>query len=147
MPNTVHKANLNPPKLVLPFHSTHSERKIISELIEIGERRESGFGTRVMTPEFFTARRIRTATELIRQLEHLLFPQEMQLRQKRADFLKRLNGGMLRVHFDSSLETAALTIQARVQSAAEFDDLVRRLQSFNFTDWQRHCESERADAD
>lgn len=153
MPNTAENTRLEtwPPwplwPNALPFHTTHSERRIIQELIAIGELRESGFAARAITPDFLSAEKIHSAQKLIEHLEEILFPQEVKLRQKRAALLQDLNGGVLRVHFDNSLETATLTLQARVQNAAEFDDLLRRLQRFDFAAWQEHCASERADAD
>jgi hypothetical protein len=71
----------------------------------------------------------------------------MQLRQRRAEKLQPLQGRVLRAHFDTSLETPTLILQARIRNQADFDDTLRRLQSFSFEEWQRHCDEERADAD
>ncbi|GAB4432919.1 MAG: hypothetical protein OHK0011_15860 [Turneriella sp.] len=131
----------------LPFAMTHSEERIIAELLVTGEVREAGFKTRVMAPDFLTQQLISSAAQFIDYLQHELFPQEMLLRQRRAEKLQSLQGKALRVHFDQSLETPTLILQARIRNQAEFEDTLRRLQRFSFTDWQRHCEKERADAD
>ncbi len=131
----------------LPFAATHSEQRIVSELLATGELREAGFSDRVTATTFLAKQMITSAAQFIDYLQHELFPQEMLLRQRRAEQLQQLQGMALRVHFDQSLETPTLTLQARIRSEAEYDDTVRRLQRFSFADWQRHCEQERADAD
>jgi hypothetical protein len=131
----------------LPFALTHSQERIISELLLTGEIREPGFKDRVTAPEFLAQQLVSTAAQYIDYLQHELFPQEMLLCQRRAEKLQPLQGKALRAHFDQSLETPILTLQARIRNQADFDDTLRRLQRFSFDDWQRHCEQERADAD
>jgi hypothetical protein len=131
----------------LPFAMTHSEARIVSELLATGSLREAGFTERVTSHDFLAERRIHTAAHFIEYLQHELFPQEMKLRQRRAEKLQPLQGRVLRAHFDTSLETPTLILQARIRNQADFDDTLRRLQSFSFEEWQRHCDEERADAD
>jgi hypothetical protein len=131
----------------LPFRLTHSEERIIAELLAMGELRDTGFKQRVTSKEFLAQHLVTSAAEFIEYLQHELFPQEMQLRRRRAELLQPLQGKALRAHFDQSLETPTLLLQARIHNQAEYDDTLRRLQRFSFTDWQRHCEQERADAD
>ncbi len=132
---------------LLPFSQTHSEKRIIAELLATGEIREEGFTDRVTDAAFLSQQMITNAAQYIEFLQHELFPQEMQLKQRRAEKLRELQGNVLRVHFDQTLETSTLTLQARIRNAAEFADTLRRLQRFSFAEWQRHCEEERADAD
>lgn len=132
---------------VLPFAATHSEERIISELLVTGELREQGFRMRVTAADFLVQQLISNAAQFIDFLQHELFPQEMLLRQRRTEQLQALQGKVLRVHFDQTLETPTLTLQARIRNQAEFEDTLRRLQRFSFADWQRHCEQERTDAD
>ena len=131
----------------LPFASTHSEERIIAELLLTGEVREAGFRSRVMAPDFLEQQLVSTAAQFIDYLQHELFPQEMLLCQRRSEKLQPLQGRALRAHFDQSLETPTLTLQARIRNQAEFEDTLRRLQNFSFADWVLHCEEERADAD
>ncbi|MFZ5628305.1 MAG: hypothetical protein ACOY5B_04195 [Spirochaetota bacterium] len=131
----------------LPFPLTHSEERIVTELLATGELREHGFGSRVTAADFLSSQLITNGVQFIDFLQHELFPQEMLLRQRRSEYLQPLQGKVLRAHFDQSLETPTLTLQARIRNQAEFEDTLRRLQRFSFIEWQRHCEQERADAD
>jgi hypothetical protein len=131
----------------LPFRLTHSEERIIAELLAMGELRDTGFKQRVTSKEFLAQHLVTSAAEFIEYLQHELFPQEMQLRRRRAELLQPLQGKALRAHFDQSLETPTLLLQARIHNEAEFADTLQRLMCFSFADWQRHCEQERADAD
>ncbi|HNL11159.1 MAG TPA: hypothetical protein PKM44_11650 [Turneriella sp.] len=139
--------NVCPVSTGLPFPLTHSEERIVAELLVTGELREAGFRSRVTAADFLAQQLVSNATQFIDYLQHELFPQEMLLRQRRAERLQPLQGKALRAHFDQSLETPTLTLQARIRSEAEFEDTLRRLQRFNFAEWLRHCEEERADAD
>lgn len=131
----------------LPFAATHSEQRIIAELLATGELRELGFTARVTAADFLARQLISDAEQFIDYLLHELFPQEMLLVQRRTEHLQPLQGTVLRVHFDQTLETPTLTLQARIRNVAEFEDTLRRLQRFSFADWERHCEQERTDAD
>lgn len=133
--------------VILPFALTHSEQRIVAELLATGELREAGFKARVTAAEFLSAQLVTNAAQFIDYLQHELFPQEMLLRQRRSEQLQPLQGKALRVHFDQNLETPTLILQARIRNEAEFEDTLRRLQHFSFADWQRHCDQERVDAD
>lgn len=131
----------------LPFRTTLSEQRIIGDLLGIGGLREPGFAARVTTAAFLRSQLIDTAAVFIEWLRHELFPQEAQLRERRTELLREVNGGPLRVHFDQSLETATLTLQAKIRSNEEYQALLHRLKSFDFAAWQNHCDTERTDAD
>ncbi len=129
-----------------PFHTTQSELRILSELLAIMTLRGKDRAA-WQNEDFLTSRSIGTAAACIEALREELFPEETRLRRERTEFLKPLNGGAVRAHFDQSLETAALTIQAQVHNKADYDNLVARLQAFSFDAWQARCNSERVDAD
>lgn len=129
-----------------PFHTTQSELRILAELLSIVTVRGKD-ATDWQNEDFLISRNIKTAADCIEALREELFPEETRLRRERAEFLKPLNGGAVRAHFDQSLETAALTIHAQVQNKADYDNLLARLQAFSFEEWQARCNSERVDAD
>lgn len=131
----------------LPFTATHSQRRILTELLSTGELRETGFAGRVASADFLRAQMISNSAQLIEFLQHELFPQEMQLRARREERLQTLQGRAMRVHYDQSLETPTLIVQARIHTQADFQDTLQRLQDFGFAEWQRQCDQERADED
>lgn len=133
--------------LQLPFHTTHSEERLIADLLRTGEIRQPGFRKNMTEPEYLKRQAISTAAQFIAHLEVILFPQEMALRQKRQKKLAPLNCSFLRTHSDASLETATLTLQAKIRNAEEYSELLRRLTQFDFAEWQKYCESERCNAD
>lgn len=122
----------------LPFHATESEKRIIREHWQIAKRRS------VKPPATggFTA-----AADYIAALKTELFPNKSRIATERARLLKPLQGDGARVHFDATLESAALTLQVKIRTAEEYAKLIGRLQAFDFEAWSRHCEGERADAD
>jgi hypothetical protein len=132
--------------LRFPFHVTQSEARIMRELLAIVALRGDE-AAEWQNEDFLTSRSITTAAGCIEALREDLFPEETKLRKKRAEFLKPLNGSPMRAHFDQSLETATLTLHAQVQSKLDYENLLKRLQAFNFDEWQAHCDRERIDAD
>jgi hypothetical protein len=120
------------------FHTTASEKRILRELGEVARIR----GVQLPDAGVFSG-----AAECISRLNEILFPQESRLLAERERLLKPLNSGPLRVHFDRSLESPALTLQAKVRDAADYAALLGRLGAFDFETWARHCEEERSDAD
>jgi hypothetical protein len=133
----------------LPFHTTESEKRIIRELLVTFELRnlEKGASLIDINSKALTDGRINTATKFIAYLKENLFPTETKLIQKRGDFLKPLQADALRVHFDQTLETATLALNAKIRNAVEYRLLLEKLNAFDFEAWVRHCETERSDAD
>lgn len=129
-----------------PFHVTQSELRILKDLIAIAALRGNATAE-WQNEDFLASRNITTAAACIESLKEALFPEETRLRRKRTEFLKPLNGSGARVHFDQSLESAALTLHAQINNRAEYESLVKRLQSFDYDEWQALCNSERVDAD
>lgn len=129
-----------------PFHTTQSELRILGELLAIVALRGKN-AAEWQNEDFLTSRNITTAAICIEALRETLFPEETKLRKKRAEFLRPLNGSPLRAHFDQSLETAVITLHAQVQNKVEYENLLKRLQAFNFDEWQKLCDDERIDAD
>lgn len=129
-----------------PFRATQSELRILKELLAIVALRD-GDTAHWLNEDLLTSRGITAAAACIAALKEELFPEEARLRRSRANAIKPLNGGPLRAHFDQTLETAALTIHAHIQSKADFESLLKRLQTFNFDEWQDLCSKERINAD
>lgn len=132
---------------LMPFRATQSEQRIIRDLLATGEVRRPGYSAQVTEPAFLEGQLVQSAAVFIDWLKNDLFPQETQLRSRRAELLHELNGGPLRAHFDQNLETATLTLQAKIRSKEEYQALLNRLKAFDFAAWQKHCEAERTDAD
>ncbi len=130
----------------LPFRATQSELRILRELLAIVALR-GGDTAQWQNEDLLTSRGITTAVACIAALKEELFPEEARLRRSRANAIKALNGGPLRAHFDQTLETAALTVHAHIQNRADYESLLKRLQTFNFDEWQDLCNNERINAD
>lgn len=121
-----------------PFHTTESEKRILGELLQIASLRGEK-----LTPEALGE----NAALAITNLKERLFPAETRIALEREKLLKNLQGNSLRTHFDQTLETATLTINAKIRTAAEYRAFLEKLSAFDFEAWSRHCDSERSDAD
>lgn len=121
-----------------PFHVTTSERRIIGDLLAIAQRRS------VLLPDPATAQ---SARMYIQILEHALFPELAALRERRVTLLQPLQAEAVRAHFDMTLESSVVTLNAKIRSGEELRSLVEKLRSFDFEAWQNHCDSERMHAD
>jgi recombinational DNA repair ATPase RecF len=124
--------------MILPFHTTVSEARIISELLAIAKRRGSA------VPPTDQAQ---NAGKYIEILEESLFPHTRALVARRADLVGELNTTFSHVNFDRNLESAEIKLQATIKNESDYQDLVRRLQNFDFGAWVRHCAAERQHAD
>ncbi len=124
----------------LPFHTTESEKRIIRELLQVAALRKNADGLTV-------AQAGDTATAYIARLKTNLFPLETAIAAERTRLLKTLQTDFMRAQFDQTLETAALTFNAKIRTSAEYHLLVDKLNAFDFETWLKHCENERADAD
>lgn len=131
----------------IPLRVTQSEARILNELLSIATLRAAGSREKWIDSDYLKSVGIESAEACIGAMRAELFPLETALRKNRTTALRALNGGSLRTHFDNTLETASLTIHAQIKSKADFDNLVTRLQSFEFSEWQRLCDGERIDAD
>ncbi len=131
----------------IPLRATQSEARILDELLSIAALRGNDSQSKWTDAAFLKASGIETAEACIQAMRAELFPHETALRARRVEALRSINGGPVRTHFDNTLETAALTVHAQIKSKADYENLLARLQSFDFSEWQHLCESERIDAD
>lgn len=122
----------------LPFHATVSEQRIISELFAIAKRR----GKTPPGPDAAP-----NAAAFIEALEAFLFPETNALIKRRAERLDQLNAPFAHATFDRDLETAEIRLQATIRSSKDYQELIKRLQEFDFDAWVRHCAAERQHAD
>jgi len=129
-----------------PFRATQSEQRIIKELLSVATLR-GGDISQWQNADFLNSRGITTAAASIEALREDLFPEEAKLRRNRADSLKKLSGGPVRAHFDQTLESSTLTIHAQIHNKADYESLLKRLQAFDYDQWQDLCNNERIDAD
>jgi hypothetical protein len=123
-----------------PFHTTESEKRIIRELLQIAAIRKNADG-------FTVAQTEDTAAAYIARLKTNLFPHETAIAAERIRLLKPLQTDFMRAHFDPTLETAAVTFNAKIRTSEEYRLFVEKLNTFDFEAWLKHCEAERADAD
>lgn len=100
-----------------------------------------------MTKEDCVAQETDTAATYIARLKAKLFPEETRLAAERTKLLQDLQTSFAKFHFDQDLETATITIQAKIGNDTEYRELLDRLHKFDFSAWQEHCTNERSHAD
>jgi hypothetical protein len=131
----------------IPLRATQSETRILHELLGISKLRAANSQDKWQDSDYLKSMGIETAAACIEAMRAELFPLETALRKRRAEALREINGGPVKSHFDNTLETASLTINAHIKNKSDYDTLLTKLQAFDFSAWQQHCESERIDAD
>lgn len=131
---------MSEPDLQFPFHTTQSEKRILAELHQITHLRQAH-------EVFAQALKAESAAAAISLLEQQLFPAEAELRRQRHKLLAPLNHAPLRAHFDHTLETAEIVLNAKILNQKDFERVKEAINGFDILTWLKHCEAERTNAD
>jgi len=119
-----------PKSLDLPFHASFTQRKNIEKL-------SNKINDKSLIKEVTCSPDVKTANELIEELENIVNPVNKQIKIKVDKLTSPLRSIGAHIIYDKNLDQKKIKLQMEINSQSNIENLKEKLDSFHFSEFEK----------